>query len=171
MGNVPAQNSENRRSIDLPAIDPKKQTGCNRSRLNAEPKNVPLMSQVRNLGIILLLSMMGVGVITTISMAVFLYQTVLDAEQEKLVQISEASLKPIVNLAVQAVNGANQMKLKNADAQSLYASAGLLYLHIKGISKACQRHRLQPPSRAPCQHVRLSTVTRATLTRPCLSPC
>lgn len=94
------------------------------------------MNKLKDLGVILLLSMISVGVATAISMAVFLYQTILEAEQEKLEQISEAVLKPIVNLATLGVNGANQMKLRNHDAQNLYASAGLLYIHIEGLSKA-----------------------------------
>jgi len=94
------------------------------------------MNQLKSLSAILLISMMGVGLATVIPLAFVLYSTMQQAEQDKLIQISNAALKPIANLAVRSVNGANKMKLRNKDALGLYESAGLLYLHIKGMSKA-----------------------------------
>ena len=94
------------------------------------------MMKAKSLSTILMLSMIIVGAATVLPMGIFLYYTMHDAETEKLIQISDAALKPIENLAVKSVNGANLMKLKNKDALNLYASAGLLYLDIKGMSKA-----------------------------------
>ncbi len=94
------------------------------------------MNKLKSLPVILLLSMMGVGLASVIPFGIILYHTMHDAEQDKLIQISNAALKPIINLAINSVNGANKMKLRNKDAQNLYDSAGLLYLHIKGMSKA-----------------------------------
>ena len=94
------------------------------------------MKKLKSLPVILLLSMMGVGLASVIPFGIILYHTMHDAEQDKLIQISNAALKPIVNLAINSVNGANKMKLRNKDAQNLYTSAGLLYVHIKGMSKA-----------------------------------
>jgi len=94
------------------------------------------MNKFKGLSYILLFSMMGISFATVVPLSIVLYNTMHDAEEDKLIQISNASLKPVVNLSVRSVNGANKMKLRNKDAQNLYESAGLLYLHIKGMSEA-----------------------------------
>ena len=94
------------------------------------------MNKLFQIGNILLLSFMGFALVIVLSLSWVLYSSMYNAERDKLIQISEASLKPIVNLATRSVNGANKMKLRNKDAQSLYASSGLLYLKIEGMSKA-----------------------------------
>lgn len=106
------------------------------------------MNKLFQIGNILLLSFMGFALVIVLSLSWVLYSSMYNAEGDKLIQISEASLKPIVNLATRSVNGANKMKLRNKDAQSLYASSGLLYLKIEGMSKASPASafaKAQPP--------------------------
>lgn len=94
------------------------------------------MNTFHRISNILLVSFLGFAVVIVLSLSVVLYEQMYQAEQDKLIQISQASLKPIVNLATRSVNGANIMKLKNKDAVSLYSTTGLLYLDIHGMSKA-----------------------------------
>lgn len=85
---------------------------------------------------ILLVSFISFAIVIVASLSVVLYNSMYQAEQDKLIKISFAKLNPITNLATRSVNGANIMKLRNNDAESLYKSSGLLYLQIKGMSKA-----------------------------------
>jgi methyl-accepting chemotaxis protein len=94
------------------------------------------MNKLYQISNILLVLFISFALVIVASLSVVLYNSMYEAERDKLIQISYASLNPIANLATRSVNGANIMKLRNNDAESLYDSSGVLYLHIKGMSKA-----------------------------------
>lgn len=102
----------------------------------------------KSLLLTLIVGMMSVGVITSIGFSLVLFQITSSGEIEQLKATSQAALSPIINLATRSVNGANLMKLKNKDAQSLYNSTGLLFLEIKGTSEKTPKTTFsaeQPP--------------------------
>ncbi len=102
------------------------------------------------LSYILLLSLMGVAFVTALPLGVILYSSLEEAEQEKLIQTSEAALNPIISLATRSINGANIMKLRNSDAENLYSSAKPLYLHVEGMSKSFEANAFseaRPPQK------------------------
>jgi len=94
------------------------------------------MNSFRRLGNILLLSFLIVTFATVLPLGLVLYNTMYQAEQDKIIQIANAALRPVSSLTTRSVNGANKMKLRNKNAQDLYVSAGVLYLSVLGNSKA-----------------------------------
>ncbi|MCF6280955.1 MAG: methyl-accepting chemotaxis protein [Candidatus Polarisedimenticolaceae bacterium] len=85
---------------------------------------------------VMLLGMLAVGLVSLIVFSVLLYSVQTNGERDQLINISDAVMHPIANLATRGINGGNVMKLRGADAQALYKSSGLKYLSIDGMSKA-----------------------------------
>lgn len=72
------------------------------------------MNKFYQISNILLISFISFTVVIVGSLSVVLYNNMYEAERDKLIQISLASLNPITNLATRSVNGANIMKLRNS---------------------------------------------------------
>lgn len=96
----------------------------------------------------IIVGMMGVGLISAIGFSLVLFQNTSESEVTQLEATSTAALKPIINLATRSVNGANLMKLRNKDAESLYHSSGALFVEVSGTSKKTPKSAFaaeQPP--------------------------
>jgi hypothetical protein len=72
------------------------------------------------------------GMLGLLSFSYVLYEVKSEASVTLLIETSLAVLCPIMKLTTRGINGANEKKLRDQDAQLMYTSSGVLYLHISG---------------------------------------
>ncbi len=67
------------------------------------------------------------------------YRNQTEMAHDRIRAVSEATVQPLISLAVNGINGGNIMILKNNDAKSLYASTHVLYLKLEGNSLGTEK--------------------------------
>ncbi len=92
------------------------------------------MNERQSIKSILIFSTSMVLVIAQIISGLVQYHEQSSMARSQIRAVAEQAVQPLINLASDAINGANTMILNNKEAKSLYGATGVLFLRMAGTS-------------------------------------